>query len=649
MTNFVVHFDIAALIVSLALTIEFNIRHTISSRQTSAFLRILVTSILACAFDIASAWGIVNAAVVPMWAVNTLNVLYNLFFQGMGPTYYYYSVVATSNGEYKMDGRTRFLIFGHYSVSVVLTLLSPFLGCLFYFDENLIYHHGPFIFWSYYAAMFYLVSSFVRTFKSKVSKNYKFVIILYTVAILIAMALQFVFEDYLLINFSMMIGILLVSFTRENPMFYESQTINAYNTNAFSTVVTKKIYENKSFIVLGIKVDGLAELREIVGTASINNTLNDIAQYLKSITERDKVFYISDVEFAMIVTGGSAEMEMFVKKIRNRFKDPFVVSNEKVHLQVLMSRFESPTDASTTDSVLNLLEYSLLKSSEKTKDTVMHAEANLLDERQRAGQVLQVLRQALEERTFTVKYQPIYSVEKEAFSSAEALVYLFDETLGSIPPSEFIPIAEKNGLIGAIGDYVFEETCRFMVENQVWDMGIDYITVNLSPMQCIQEDLHIKLAAIMEKYRLEYFRISLEITDAGIVMKGKKLEENMQILINKGMRFSLDNYGTGYSNLNTVVEYPFSIVKLDKSMLWNAMKSEKAMTVLRQTIRMMKQLSMELIAVGVETEEQAQLLAYYGCDFFQGYYYAKPMPGDEFVKFVADYMMKKTSEVQEVI
>ncbi len=641
-TNFVVYFDIAALIVSLALTIEFRVRHTISSRQTIAFIRILGTSVLASAFDIASAWGVDNATVVPIWAVHLLTVFYNLFFQGMGPTYYYYTFVATSNGDGRVTKRIKFLIFGHYFVSVILTLLSPFFGCLYYFDENMVYHQGPMIYWVYYAATFYLVAAFVHTFRSQVSKGYKVINVLYTVMIFIAMIFQFIFPSVLLVNFAMMIGILLVSFTRENPLYYESQTVNSYNRNAFHTIVTKRIYESRPFTVLGIRVNGLADLREIVGSGAINTTLNEIVSYLKSITERDKVFYISDMEFAMIITGGPAEVEMFVKKINNRFADSFIVSNEKVHLQVAMTKFSCPTDASTTDSVVNLLEYSLLKSAEKANGTVTHAEAALLDERQRAGQVLQALRQALTAGSFTVNYQPIYSVEKDAFTSAEALVYLYDENLGAVPPAEFIPIAEKNGLIGAIGDFVFEDTCRFITENQIWDMGIEYITVNLSPMQCIQEDLHIKLGAVMEKYRLDYFRISLEITDAANVMKGKKLEENMQILINKGMRFSLDNYGTGYSNLNTVVEYPFSIVKLDKSMLWNAMKSEKAMTVLRQTIRMMKQLSMELIAVGVETEEQAQLLAYYGCDFFQGYYYAKPMPGDEFIKFVADYMMKKS-------
>ena len=647
MTHFVLYFDYAALVILLSLTVEYKLRNTVSSRQTNAFLRILVTAILATSFDILSAWACENASVLPMWAVHIINVCYNLAFQGMGPAYYWYSMVCTSNKCEKLSHRDRFLLYGHYAVSVVLAVLSPFFGLMYYFDENFVYHQGPTVYWAYYAAFFYIVSSLARTFSRNATRKFKLLVIVYTSVILAALAMQFVFSDTMFINFGMSIGILFVSFTRENPLYYESQFIDCYNGNAFQTVMEKYIYQGRSFTVIGIRVEGLKELRGIVGSKVVNNTLNDIGQFLISISSRDRVYYISANEFAMLVTGGPAEMEMFAKRIRNRFIEPFEVSNEKVHLKALMSRFECPTDAATTEEVVNLLEYSLLNVPADSKELVTHAKANMLEERRRTGQVLQVLRKALEEKLFTVNYQPIYSVEKDCFTSAEAYVYLNDEKLGSISPAEFIPVAEKNGLISAIGEYVFDETCRFIAENQLWELGIEYIAVNLSPMQCIQEDLHIKLSEIMEKYGLDYHRISLEVTDANGILKGKAPADNMQILINKGMHFSLDNYGTGFANLNTVVEYPFNIVKLDRSMLWNAMKNEKAMTVLRQTIRMMKQLSMELIAVGVETEEQAQLLAYYGCDFFQGYYYAKPMGSDEFMAFVAEAKAKKEEKAEE--
>ena len=293
---------------------------------------------------------------------------------------------------------------------------------------------------------------------------------------------------------------------------------------------------------------------------------------------------------------------------------------------------------------MNLLEYSLIKSNEMGKDNVMVANAALLEERQRATLVLQILRRALAENRFSVYYQPIYSVETQRFTSAEALLRLYDDDLGFISPEEFVPIAEKNGLIIKIGEYVFREVCRFITDNRIWERGIDYIDVNLSPMQCLQDDLHERLISIMDEFKMDYGRISLEITETASILSGKILRQNMQKLIDNGMRFSLDDYGTGFANLTTVVEYPFTIVKLDKKMLWSAMKNDKAMTVLRQTIRMMKQLSLELIAEGVETEEQAQLLAYYGCDFFQGYYYAKPQNGESFLKLLENNISIKEED-----
>ena len=168
---------------------------------------------------------------------------------------------------------------------------------------------------------------------------------------------------------------------------------------------------------------------------------------------------------------------------------------------------------------------------------------------------------------------------------------------------------------------MFREVCRFIVEEQLLSRGIEYIEVNLSVVQCMQESLYQDLLNVMDEYHLPYPCINLEITETAAVMSHETLMRNMSKLIERGVNFSLDDYGTGFSNTTFVIKYPFRIVKIDKSMVWSAMEDEKAMYALKYTMAMVKAMGMELVAEGVENEEHIRLLTELGCDFFQGYYF----------------------------
>ena len=207
--------------------------------------------------------------------------------------------------------------------------------------------------------------------------------------------------------------------------------------------------------------------------------------------------------------------------------------------------------------------------------------------------------------------------------------------MGYISPEEFVPIAEHHGLIIEMGTFVFREVCRFIAERRLWERGIEYIDVNLSVVQCMQENLHEQLLAILDEFHLPYHCINLEITETAAVLSSEKLRNNMTRLMEKGVNFSLDDYGTGFSNTASIIEYPFHTIKLDKSMLWSATDSEKAMCALEHMIAMIKSMHMELICEGVETQSQATMLEHMGCDYFQGYYFSKPVNSETFLELLA--------------
>jgi EAL domain-containing protein (putative c-di-GMP-specific phosphodiesterase class I) len=202
--------------------------------------------------------------------------------------------------------------------------------------------------------------------------------------------------------------------------------------------------------------------------------------------------------------------------------------------------------------------------------------------------------------------------------------------MGYLNPEEFIPMAEKNGMILKIGEFVFRTVCQMMARERIWEKGIDYIEVNLSVVQCMQEDICEMLYGIMDEYEVPYSCINLEITET--VLSKDILWDTMERMVVGGVTFSLDDYGTGYSNLTNILKYPFHIVKLDKSMVWSAMEDERAMLALKHTVAMVLDLDMYIVAEGVETEEMVKTLTELGCEYLQGYYFSRPVCEADFLE-----------------
>ena len=200
-----------------------------------------------------------------------------------------------------------------------------------------------------------------------------------------------------------------------------------------------------------------------------------------------------------------------------------------------------------------------------------------------------------------VYYQPIYSVREQRFNSAEALLRLKDEKYGFISPEIFIPAAEKSGAIHKIGAFVLEEVCRFIASEEYKMLNIDYIEINLSVAQCMENNLASQVLETLDKYNVLPSQINLEVTETAASDSQKTMIENLSALNDAGISFSLDDFGTGYSNMRRIASLPLDIVKLDKSFA-DLEGNPRLQIVLHNTIKMIKDMDMQIVVEGVETE-----------------------------------------------
>ena len=248
---------------------------------------------------------------------------------------------------------------------------------------------------------------------------------------------------------------------------------------------------------------------------------------------------------------------------------------------------------------------------------------------------------ALNENRVEIFLQPIYSLRSYKFTSAEALVRIRELDGSVILQNEFIPIAEEARLIKTLGERIFDMACKFLNRQVKENLPLDYLEINLSVVQCEQNDLSKRFIDIIEKYRLPPSMINLEITETASIRTKQRLLENMVQLISYGSSFSLDDFGSGQSNLNYIVSMPVAIVKLDMNMTKSYFTEPKAKYVARAAVGMIHEIGLSVVAEGVETENELQGMRELGVDYIQGYYFSTPLPVEEFVKFIRAHALPK--------
>ncbi len=248
---------------------------------------------------------------------------------------------------------------------------------------------------------------------------------------------------------------------------------------------------------------------------------------------------------------------------------------------------------------------------------------------------------AVSERQFMMYLQPKYSIAKNEIIGAEALIRWRHPERGMIFPDQFIPVIEENGFIKKVDYFIWTEACRFLKRCQEHGLAPCPVSVNVSRFNLKDNECIRVLSELIEHYAIPKRMLELEITETAdnqsISMKSVELKEH-------GFTLLMDDFGSGYSSLNILLETPFDVIKLDKKFIENMLVSRKGRLILEQVVAMANKLGLGLFAEGVETREQVELLQQIGCDQVQGYYYAKPMPQDEFFSLL---VQQQTTALQK--
>jgi EAL domain-containing protein (putative c-di-GMP-specific phosphodiesterase class I) len=516
------------------------------------------------------------------------------------------------------------------TAAIIGNLLIYFLPINTYCQNDEVYTYGSSVNVTYaFCLSFVILTLFMAIYnRHRMNRLRVEAVVMWIFVWMCAAIIQFFCNKLLLVGYASCVGMMILFFKLENPEANLDRETGAFNSHVLYKYLGQLYDRKKSFSLLLISIE---QNRNEVSTGD-DARLVDIAKFLDTL-KGAKVFKNVEREFVVLYED-SEKFEAGTKKIQERFEKEW---GGRIYQPLYISIKDSDV-ADTADEIYQLLRYYKQNYNQNDDGKIIEINHEMVEERRRWVQMFKTIVDALKEDRVEVFYQPIYSVEKNRFSSAEALVRIRNTDGEIVPPGQFISVAEETGLVDQLGERVFEKVCQFIQKERIWRFEIEYIEVNLSVRQCESHTLAERYQAIMEQYDVKPDMVNLEVTESASIRSRTILMQNMHKLIEYGVSFSLDDFGNGESNLNYIVDMPVEIVKFDRDMTKSYFENSKGRLVMETATRMILDLGLKIVSEGVETEVQLESMKKLGVQYIQGYYFSKPLPQDEFMSFVKEHL-----------
>ena len=519
-----------------------------------------------------------------------------------------------------------------FAVMLLIILTNPLTGWTFYMDgEN--YHRGPLMYLLYVLATIYVGMGFYFFFRYKraIRRSESIAIISSVFLVVLGVLLQALRPDLLVEQFFESMGVLGILVMLEDRTGAIDPVTRVYNREAFLNTNRRLLETGQSYRILLLNLPDLERISRLFNSRDVDMLLEDIAAWLEIVVPSEEVFRFSQDGFGLVCYGiGDEAAGELANRLLERFAETWTSQEVAVRIDAVVEIIRVPEDVTGLTQLQDLL----IGGFQNTTPGTLLITGDKILELKRILAVEDALRSALEENRLEIWYQPIWSAETGTIVAAEALARLTDPELGSIPPEEFIPIAERTGLIHALGTRAFREVCRVLGQHRLNERGLEYIEVNLSLYQFLRGDLLPDFERMRREWGLEACQINLEITETVSSEETPSVRENLRLMREAGYTFSLDDFGTGYSNVARLLEGGYVNVKIDKSILWSAEESDDTARLLDTLTRFIRGLGMNVVQEGVETKPQLDRVLAAGGNLIQGWYFSKSLPEAEFLAYL---------------
>ena len=417
------------------------------------------------------------------------------------------------------------------------------------------------------------------------------------------------------------------------------------NRKLFETHIQQAISNGKEreFALIVLDIDRLKDINSALGRGTGDLLLRKVSQrIITHIVSGDVLARLGGDEFAILrvnLNNTSDSPVVLSNKLLESLSKPFSLNKQTVHCAAKVGITIYPYDGTSIDRLLQNADAAIHQAKQQNLNTYQFYSPTIDVQLKRILAIKENLRYALLRKELSIYYQPRIEIATGNLIAVEALLRWHSRKLGIVSPAEFIPIAEETNLIASIGEWVLHNAC---LQNKQWQKeGITpmKVSVNLSVSQFKQANLIETIDRTLKDTKLDVSYLELEITESVLMDDIEQAIATLQQLRQKGISIALDDFGTGYSSLSYLQKLPIDTLKIDRSFAIDIASNPSNAAIFQAIVALAKSLKLNITAEGVETKEQLICLQNQGCDEVQGYYLSKPLSGDRFKDFSANYRL----------
>ncbi|MBR1642778.1 MAG: EAL domain-containing protein [Butyrivibrio sp.] len=570
---------------------------------------------------------------------NALQFIYYFTHYAIAPFFAMY-IILVCNVSYRFPKRARFFLILPFYILELFVLINPFTHLVYTYDINLNLHRHFGVYLAYIQAAFYILFAIVALllYWNTLNRLKKIALLYFFFIVVVGTLIQMVFIDIKCELMCEAIGFMGIMIVLENDDDRLDTPTGAFNRNAFTRDVTSYFKYGRKFNVICLRIINADVYRKITGYETFENVLTMAVNFAASQNSKIDV-YRSSADSLMVLCPDITfdEAKMIASTLFIEANGDWTVEGNRLHLKTAVLLAKCPEQFSALDQLYLLSDSAIDASDEKV---LCCDDLNFL---LRRGEIESAVRRGIKEKSFRVYFEPIYKKEDLSICGAQATLKFEDKELGEIEPSEFIPIAEQTGMIENLGWFVMDEAMYFL-GGMTQELGLEFIEIGLSSVQLIKSDFVLKTRTLLEEHGVVPSQIIFDITESAAATDQDVLGNVMKQLDEDGIRFFMDEYGTGFFNMQSASSLIFEGVKMDAGLLKMVGDHGQNKIILENRLKMMNQMGKKVVLDHVDSQELMDITSGIKSDFLKGRYFSEAVSKTEFVAILRATELAKMEE-----
>ena len=624
-----------SLVVSLLIFLHFKSQPSPGNVNDRIFSMFFMFGIVDILFDIITTQMIMHQSPALRWPTLICLTVFYLMQVAVPSAFLCYVFSLRQDNQLRMRHHLGCVALPA-GILAALVFINIFTGIIFTIDSQGFYVQGPLFTLLYaYAIGCSVIGAIWSLFHIKLLSLRRFVVIWEFILICaVCVLIQAFRHEILTTGLGICLGLTVLYLFINDPSNRIDRLTGAWDKESLNQWLKEQMNYSRRLHVIAIELYQLKKINLLHGDLVGDKVLTAVAKKLRRLPD-SYLFRLGSGRFFLVVTDLGIYTHL-TQHLLELFQTGFSIGEEHIICPAILCGIP---DAQKLNDPGDLLAYErhLCSSATPEGNTILRIDDDLARQTFRyEKEVERYLNTAIEENLFELYYQPVWSMEHGQYISLEALSRLHHPELGLIPADIFIQIAERNGLMAQISYLQLERLCRFLKEHQSNLTGIHNVKYNLSPLELAQEGHGKKLVEIVQRNGIDHNLIQFEITETAASSTCDALISNIETLTDAGIRLCLDDFGSGYANLNSVLKMPFSVIKLDRSLLSGICEDPQIAEFYRNIVAVLQNLNYLVVSEGISTKGELELIESWGVRLVQGYYFSRPLPPKDILDVLSE-------------